>query len=472
MRCLPGLALCAVLAGCTTQAIVYSPDDELDGPATGTVKPLRSILPEKDASIRLVMIHGVGDHCSGYALHPKEGWLNDKTIQHIRMQPLEPPRPAQRIFSNVFNKELKGAQDDRSYVEYAIREFALRLDNDEVPVQAIEVTWSHITQWIKSNYLGYDSPSVTPAPGDKTVGCIEAPDKNVKRIKSPPERLFLDRVIKEAVFDRRLSDAIIYAGSYGAVIERAVAEALCRAISARPNAKECIWPTQAEVASDRNAYLFVTHSLGSRIVFDTILHLGDYESARSNPFSEQEIKSAVPFIRHMLANTTAVYMMANQLSLIGLAHLPLNARSTEILKPLVVDPMAFGSQKDVVAGRRVKAPNEDGCDSVLTQFGHARMAARRALRLHSTKGDALQLIAFNDTNDLLTWHVPSWYAKRELKPDCEANVELVNVFVQNAAHLLIVEPPQSAHLDYFRNANVWEVIACGASNGKVVQCPK
>jgi hypothetical protein len=110
-----------------------------------------------------------------------------------------------------------------------------------------------------------------------------------------------------------------------------------------------------------------------------------------------------------------------------------------------------------------------GCKNAMTAF-----AQFRAQTVVARKGRAageeltLRVIAFNDTNDLLTWHIPKWYAKGD--DTCLATIDLTNVFVRNAFPWVIAESPLAAHGGYFRNDHVWQAIVCGAKDGKLLDC--
>ena len=230
---------CAILTvaatGCSSPTLVYSSADLPGGAPTGTVRPLRELVPTDGTPIRLVFVHGVGDHCSGYALDPKRGWLNDRTLAATGLRPNESVAPRRgEIDVSVF---MGGDADGRSRVAFATQAYTMRLPgvSIELSIEAIEITWSPLTQWLKSNQLGYDSPSTTPAAGSEPKDCVAAPDDDLPLTVAPPPRLVLDRVIKELVFDRNLADAILYSGSYGAVMERGLAEGLCHAITATPD---------------------------------------------------------------------------------------------------------------------------------------------------------------------------------------------------------------------------------------------
>ena len=90
---------------------------------------------------------------------------------------------------------------------------------------------------------------------------------------------------------------------------------------------------------------------------------------------------------------------------------------------------------------------------------------------------SLSIISFNDTNDLLTWHVPAWYGNTEKNADgsnstsCQPLADIENVFVRNTWLLpILLENPVKAHNGYFGNLDVWQAIACGASRGSVNNC--
>lgn len=333
LRTLGCISAACLIAACTSAPVVYDPKDLPGAEPSGSVRPLKDLMPVVGGKVWLVFVHGVGDHCSGYALNRESGWLRTEVLQRIGMEPASEVQKPQFINVSVF---MGGDDDARSGVGYSTATYSLRAPglNRAVPVQAVEITWSPLTQWVKSNQLGYDSPSTTPAPGATPKDCTQAPDKGIALTKEPPSRLLLDRIIKEQIFDRNLSDAILYSGSYGATMERGVAEALCHAVTGTPAATRCTWPANPKSIGETDKFFFVTHSLGSRVIYDVFLNLFGYSTdAKPNPFTDDEIAQAEPAITRMLASTQALYMMANQLSLLGLANVPKDARSGSIQQP-------------------------------------------------------------------------------------------------------------------------------------------
>jgi hypothetical protein len=175
----------------------------------------------------------------------------------------------------------------------------------------------------------------------------------------------------------------------------------------------------------------------------------------------------------MLINTPAIYMMANQLALLGLADVPRDARSQDSSQPFFAAPLfqlsaVNGSPPSTSAAAPKSSPSALNVRNDAFALGEARAQAAKGA---GKTVPALKLVAFNDTNDLLTWQIPSWYANQG-KGDANdrTKVELVNVFVQNDTHWLVLEMPAQAHSNYFVNPEVWKVIACGAKRGELTAC--
>jgi hypothetical protein len=224
-------------------------------------------------------------------------------------------------------------------------------------------------------------------------------------------------------------------------------------------------------------YFFVTHSLGSRIIYDTMLDLvGVGSPGRANKFQEPEWKRSRPVVLQMIANTPAFYMMANQLSLLGLANVPVRTRSNEAPEPHFVasDSAPDSALKSKVAPELAAQASMTATLASAAECPNPLVAIAKVKQLtRGMKGAAdgtptLRFVAFNDTNDLLTWHIPEWYATG--RDNCRPPVELSNVFVRNAFPWLVIELPNDAHQNYFVNPKVWQAIRCGAKDGAVLDC--
>ncbi|MFJ1258758.1 hypothetical protein [Cupriavidus sp. CuC1] len=393
------------------------------------------------------------------------------------LRPQGEPSTLPRILSTNF-LHLKTA-DEKSFLTVVKQTYLYRLPSTEtdVTIDAIEITWSPLTQWIKTTQLRYDDNGDFK---DDSLPCLESKDNP---FRSAPSRALLNGYVKEHVFDRSLADAALYMGSYGTVLQRGVADALCHALTDQSTDMTCVWPPPSD--NDRTRYIFLTHSLGSRIIYDTLLGLQGHASSPSgNVFTDDEWGGSRPFVQRMMANTPVVYMMANQLALLGLAN----------EHPLVISqdgPQPYARRFDmpwlkVPEGVFVELPKGQGesddlsmatCTNPLKAFGQARAVAQEVLRqtgevkAGASPAQSLTVVAFNDTNDLLSWAIPEWYVRKIPGDPCMPDIKVTNVFVNNATRWLgLLEDPAAAHTGYFQNARVWDVIRCGADQGVLLSC--
>lgn len=329
-------------------------------------------------------------------------------------------------------------------------------------------------------------------------GCIHG--------RRAPHRKALNRSIKEKTLDLSLADAILYVGSYGQLIERGVAEALCHGVTDTPPDQTCHWPTKEQAESDPYRYMFVTHSLGSRIVYDLLLNLQGIESTtRNNQLADKTLQDAQFFTKQLVGKLNGIYMMANQLPILGLANfdphtlenqgpqptfhgvdgIELNGpdasdASVRSAAPESKTPQSpnIGQRKAVSFKRTLpvqgtELPDIEKCDQAVQALAYSREEQMKTLPDQSMASKKpLSVIAFNDSNDLLTWHLPSWYAGAGTdQSNCKSALNIENVFLTNTVWLpALLEFPTTAHLGYFRNHAVWQAIACGAKDGALKAC--
>jgi hypothetical protein len=499
------------LVSCTHQPVVFDPKDKSQE-ATGSISKLSDYLPKGQGKVKVILVHGVGDHCPGYGLDPEYGWLNAKIANAIGLiKKDENPSNPTHILDYKFTGKTSDPilRDTLSRVSVVKQNFTYKAigASETSEVEVIEITWSELTQWLKSKQVGYDlTHSLKDATNiDKKLGCLHEIEEGAGK---PPHRVLVNRMVKEQVLDRNLLDAVIYAGSYGINLQKGFAEALCTSLSSVPPESEarCDW---SKIPDDKNTrYIFITHSLGSRILFDTLLGL---DGVMIRPGLKDPIfsdKNAGTFIENMLAQTSVVYMMANQLSILGLANTPQTLSSLDPpipikgnLPPGVEDKIRKGllnSQPPVVTPyndgkgnenpvNRLDSQNETSNRGLAaqeainaeegsvasTEYGTCpinlliKVAAIKSRVIGNVGHRNLHIVSFNDTNDLLTWAVPSWYQNL---PECAPNLKIVNAFVQNTQPWLIFANPLNAHGGYFENPYVWDLMRCGAEHGTVASC--
>ncbi|NYH18372.1 hypothetical protein [Paraburkholderia bryophila] len=496
----PLLVACA-LAACTPTFGVYNPVDA-PGEPQGKIEPLSSYLPPGVTDVKLVFIHGVGDHCPGYALSGagSSGWLSVEHAARIGLTPIDAqPRTYPPIYSDEFLPGKGGKAhpfDKKSYV--AIRTQHFRYGKTGAVVEAIEITWSPLTQWVKNNQLEDDftKAGIVECGPDVPNGAVEAVSRLPDPAAQPPSRLPLNRLLKENVLDRSLADAGLYMGQYRSVLQLGLADALCHTLTGQESASDpaaaagrpCRWQVSDEDLKTR--YLFVTHSLGSRLLYDTLLGLMGYRTpgVDQDLFATQSPNSQ-EFTANVMKNTPVVYMMANQLAFLGLGNLPIDALSSEpegqraqVVPPTVESLRTLGlsRMKGSVEIASATQPSVDACGTNdpcrLGLLKNVAVAVWDNTPLATTPAASptLDMIAFSDTNDLLSWSVPKWYQQHAAGPDGGQTtpVKFVNVYVKNATHWLgLAESPLPAHDDYFINSQVLQTIRCGADRATVRDCP-
>lgn len=258
------------------------------------------------------------------------------------------------------------------------------LDTPQGRIAFRSLIWSPLTQPLKRR-LCFDQ-------GDKSALCEgSAP--------YAPTRARLNALLKERLLDDCLADAVIYEGQARAAIQARMREAVLAA------------------TADQSAsapLLVVAESLGSKILFDTLLAMMDEESG-----------PAAQAAGRVVARMRTLVMDANPIPLLALAEQPLPAAS---------DTATLASP---------------AADSLHRLLQRRQQLARRGAAA------PLLLLAFSDPNDVLSYTLaPRDYA--------DQNVVVINILVSNASTWFgLLERPDTAHTGYLENADVGRLIACG-----------
>jgi hypothetical protein len=243
--------------------------------------------------------------------------------------------------------------------------------------------WSPLTTPLKRQ-LCYDQSG-------KSAICEGAPPYT-------PQRARLNARFKDGLIDDCLPDALIYQGVARDEIQRRMRDAILQVLA------------DGDAVPDV-PLVVISHSMGSKILFDTLLRMTE-EAPGSRPALVAQ--QAVDRLRFLV-------MAANQIPLLSLADQAIAA--PELLAP--PDSLQRLLQKRLATQRRA------GADQHLT------------------------LVAFSDPNDLLSYTLQTDKYARE-------GVTVYNILVSNApTYLGLLERPDSAHLDYLTNPDVGRLIACG-----------
>lgn len=248
--------------------------------------------------------------------------------------------------------------------------------------------------------------------------CYDQTDKSPLCAGEPPYPFIRARInarIKDVLIDDCLPDPVIYQGVARDDIQRRMRDAVLQVLAASD-------------ASDGLPLMVVSESLGSKILFDTLLRMTREEAGSR---ASQLALRAVDRLRFLV-------MAANPIPLLSLA-----------------DQQIAGS--DAGAVRQVAPAPPDSLQVLL----HERLARRP----RSLANRSLTLVALTDPNDLLSYTLPAErYASEE--------VTVYNILVSNAPTWLgLLERPDRAHLDYLGNPDVGRLIACGLPSSRLCKRP-
>jgi hypothetical protein len=270
---------------------------------------------------------------------------------------------------------------------------------------AVEIVPSTVST--PAGRLRFDALIWSPLTNDlKRQLCYDQSGKSSLCAGAPPypyTRAQLNARFKDGLIDDCLPDALIYQGVARDAIQQRMREAVLQVLST----------ARADVP-----LVVISHSMGSKILFDTLLRMTE-EPAGST--AARVAQQAVDRMRFLV-------MAANQIPLLSLADQPL-----------------------AEAGVAAAAPP----DSLQLLLRKRQAGQHRALDRHLT------LVAFTDPNDLLSYTL-------EEEKYAQDGITVYNILVSNAPTLLgLLERPDTAHLEYLSNPDVGRLIACGQPISKL-----
>jgi hypothetical protein len=361
VRAYGGVALAALLLGVTQPGCIPLTHKSWEGKYDGLEKRIKTV-SAGHATVHVLMVHGMQDHCPG----EWDDFLKNFAHQlHLEYQGDIVTNFLVSSLPNVTNllRTLHYRSGDTNFLFY-------------------ELTWTPTTFPYKSNAFAKD-----------------------RTLKS--DRLSINEALKYDLMDEGFGDAALYLNPVF-----------------RPKMQEPILQSIQVIASnidnDDDQIIFLGHSLGSMMTFDTI-------AANAND----------PAVSKFAEKTTDIIMLANQIPLLSL-----------------------GLSTNILAG-----PSKAAQDSPLKAFlrisnkrKHNHLDKKRAQGAVSdetaTNLLAINLVAATDPNDLLSW--PLGTNDITFVPD-DASVETVhvnlsNIYSHNAWGVpFLFEYPVSAHNDYQKN---------------------
>lgn len=364
--------------------------------------------PKQGGEVKLLMVHGIGNHLPGYATRLAENLARELQLSVVDRTPkvlnlrlyLRP-----ELFENeVSMGRMRGELGDSNGIVTVQR---YRSKDGTRGMTFYELTWSEITEPDK-RIIEYDNS------GDFSF-----------------RRAGLNNDLKHFV-NSHLPDPMIYLGDAHGNIQTAVTQTLCwmftRDYTELPNQTEeaCKLVDFSPDELHNDSFAFISHSLGSRILTDAMQSLtaAVAETGQSAELRDKEIAWADALKNESMR----IFMLSNQLPLLQL-------------------------------GRQIP-PVTNQFDDYCTAEGEKwdeRVFAQA------------KIVAFSDPNDILSWSVPPGYADRYM--DSRMCPVLTNVII-NIAEVRSVfgielASADEAHTEYDNDARVIKMIAHGISNDDI-----
>lgn len=248
----------------------------------------------------------------------------------------------------------------------------------------------------------------------------------------------MNRYLREGLVDDGFSDALAYSGEAGERIRNVVRKAICYSMTGKLDGNAA-----CDLGADSHRFAFITHSLGSRVVFDA-LHVGEDEAAKAKNNKSLMLEFAA--MKKAADKTVAIYMLANQLPLLEMAGVT-GATDKESAgagtKAFITGETA--AQGGGLIGRFLK----DRGDVLDKEF-----------MLKKIEKTPFSIAAFSDPNDLLSYSLrTSGMIKR---PD----VEVADIWVGNAINFGLFANPLSAHKGYWESKDVFDLLVGKGEDSK------
>jgi hypothetical protein len=361
--------------------------------------------PKSGGDLKVLMVHGIGTHLPGYSTRLAENLARELDLDIVDREPktvslrLTAEKEAMEMASSrgVLRGEIGDSNGTLKVQRYRSK---------SSPRQMIfyELTWSEITDADKK-IMAYDDS------GEYSF-----------------RRAGVNNDLKHFV-NSHLPDPLIYLGDAQLNIQLSVSQALCwmfaRDYTDIPKQTDeiCNFEEHPPIEVKNDSYVFLSHSLGSRILTDA-LQLVTASMAKIEK-RENVSENVAEWRDSLQQETLTIFMLSNQLPLLQLGR----------------DPPEVTNQFD------------DYC----TADG-----SKRAGRVF----DKANIIAFSDPNDILSWAVPPGYEDDNI--DSRLCPSLVNVII-NIAEVktvfgLELASPGDAHRGYDNDERVIKLIAHGMSN--------
>ena len=353
---------------------------------------------------KLLMVHGIGTHLPGYSTRLAENLARELQLDIVDRTP-KVINLRLHVKPEVFEAEVKRGRMRGQLGESngIVTLHRFRSKDGQRAMIFYELTWSQITE----------------------------PDKRIIDYDNSGSYAFrraeMNRDLKEFV-NSRLPDPMIYLGNAHGNIQSAVSQTLCWMFThdydqvPQETDQACNFADYQPNELRNDSFVFVSHSLGSRVLTDAMQSVTAAVAAERNELSQAESGNAAAWVDALKQESLTIFMLSNQLPLLQLGR----------LVPEVTHQ--FDDYCTV-----------DGVSSDKRVFARSR------------------IVAFSDPNDILSWSVPPGYEDEYM--DSRMCPVLTNVIINIAEVKTIfgmeLASAGEAHSDYDNDERVIKMIARG-----------
>lgn len=396
-----------------------------------------------DAVMRMLVVNGMATDSHGYSFDVQQriaSRLGEVQCVADRLIRLDPPA----FIAGA-------AEEERFDFPPATLRVTQWSSRDAAPPKLVvyEVLWTPFADAFTDEFLAPFETDLSYGTNPEWTMCGGEPNRpstDERRVEARdrPPRALLNALMKDDVMLAGLTDAVLSVGPLGAAARDAIRQSICimaadaLEVSPRPNDQprcELAETTLARFGGaggvadhlSKHEFAFLTYSLGSFLLLDSLDEFRLWPGDLGPP--ELTCQLMPP-----LLNDTPVYMFSNQISLLLTAHPHFGC-----------DPEGSCDLYGEFGGRRILLADPRDQE----RMGDVIDACQETTRL--------QIIAFNDPNDIMGYRVPDFLTESPLID------RVINVQVRNPALWLpgLLANPVAAHSNHGANPAIIEFIVAG-----------
>lgn len=303
----------------------------------------------------------------------------------------EPKTDGTRIYCHKLILNRRDVRVQGENPEY-VTGFVRQIEHDisaQRRIRIYEVVWSPATRWIKKSL------------------------QEVERFNNESSGYLMNRILKSEIVNSGIADAVAYLSESGALVTYDVLQAFCLTIA---NASESVtsYPfvcdnehlnAASPSLAQENDVILVTHSLGTRVILDTLGMLALGVQPDASTLGKGHLVSAIgTTLQELGADVPAPYFDPSEGGFPALLRerIPAFARAVKSI-------YAFTNQVPLLAA---------SVSSPFSTTHHVGRGFHQFLELR-VSGDErarpLQIISFHDPDDVLSYDLSCWYHIAVLK---------------------------------------------------------